>query len=202
MDKRMLKLLINENESGGWSKSTIFMPSKLNYNMRKIHFLPAALLLGMFACNNAGDKAAGTDSTAAAKDTTMQMAQDTTKAAIPALPAVPAGAKVYFSNLKNGQTVTSPVKVEMGVDGMKVDTAGPVVAGSGHFHILVDVGDSIASGQMIVKDSTHLHYGKAQTSAELKLAPGKHTLALEFADGLHRSYGSQMAATVSVMVKK
>jgi hypothetical protein len=109
---------------------------------------------------------------------------------------------VYFKNLKNGQSVTSPFKVEMGVDGMKVDTAGPVVAASGHFHILVDVGDSIASGQMIMKDSTHLHYGKGQTSTELKLAPGKHTLALEFADGLHRSYGSQMAATVSVTVKK
>jgi hypothetical protein len=171
--------------------------------MRKFHFLPAALLLGMIACNNAGEKAANTDTTAAAKDTAMQMAKDSPQtAAIPALPAVPAGAKVYFKNLKNGQTVASPVKVEMGVDGMKVDTAGPVVANSGHFHILVDVGDSIASGQMIVKDSTHLHYGKGQTSAELKLAPGKHTLSLEFADGLHRSYGSQMASTVSVTVKK
>ena len=176
------------------------MPSKLNHIMRKFHFLPAILLIGMVACNNAGDKTAGTDTTAASKDT-MQMAKDTT-AAIPALPAVPAGAKVSFKNLKNGQTVTSPVKVEMGVDGMKVDTAGPVVAGSGHFHILIDAGDSIASGQMIIKDSTHLHYGKAQTSAELKLTPGTHTLTLQFADGLHRSYGSQMAATVSVKVKK
>jgi Domain of unknown function (DUF4399) len=176
------------------------MTSKLNHNMRKFRFLPAALLIGMVACNNAGDKAASTDTTAASKDT-MQMAKDTTQV-VPALPAVPAGAKVYFKNLKNGQTVTSPVKVEMGVDGMKVDTAGPVVAASGHFHILIDVGDSIASGQIIVKDSTHLHYGKGQTSAELKLSSGKHTLALQFADGLHRSYGSQMAAAVSVTVKK
>jgi hypothetical protein len=194
----MVKLLGNE-----LGKSTIFMPSKHNHNMRKFHFLPAVLLIGMVACNNGGDKAANTDTTAAAKDTAMQMAKDSTQvAAIPALPTVPAGARVYFKNLKNGQSVTSPVKVEMGVDGMKVDTAGPVVAGSGHFHILVDAGDSIATGQMIVKDSTHLHYGKAQTSAELKLTPGKHTLALEFADGLHRSYGGQMAATVSVTVKK
>jgi hypothetical protein len=198
----MVKLLMNENESTGWSKSTIFIPSKLNHNMRKFHFLPAALLIGMVACNNAGDKTSGTDTTAAAGKDTMQMAKDTTQTVVPALPAVPAGAKVYFKNLKNGQTVTSPFKVEMGVDGMKVDTAGPVVANSGHFHILVDVGDSIASGQMIVKDSTHLHYGKAQTNTELKLTPGKHTLSLEFADGLHRSYGAQMASTVSVTVKK
>lgn len=171
--------------------------------MRKFHFLAAALLIGMAACNNAGDKAAAnTDTTAAAKDSSMAMAKDSGQAAVPALPAVPVGAKVYFKNLKNGQTVTSPFKVEMAVDGMKVDTAGPVVAGSGHFHILVDAGDSIASGQTIVKDSTHLHYGKGQTSTELTLSPGKHTLALEFADGLHRSYGSQMSSTVSVTVKK
>lgn len=170
--------------------------------MRKFHFLPAVLLFGIVACNNAGDKTASTDTAAAASKDTMQMTKDSTQTAIPALPPVPAGAKVYFKNLKNGQTVTSPFKVEMGVDGMKLDTAGPVVAGSGHFHILVDAGDSIASGQMVPKDSTHLHYGKAQSSTELKLAPGKHTLALEFADGLHRSYGSQMASTVTVTVKK
>ena len=74
--------------------------------MRKFHFLPAALLIGMVACNNASDKAANTDTTATAKDTTtMKMANDTGQAAIPALPAVPAGAKVYFKNLKNGLAV-------------------------------------------------------------------------------------------------
>jgi hypothetical protein len=170
--------------------------------MRKIHFLPAALLIGMVACNNAGDKAASTDTVAAASKDTMAMAHDSTASAVPALPAVPTGAKVYFKNLKNGETVTSPVKVEMGVDGMKLDTAGPILAGVGHHHILVDAGDSIPAGQMIPKDSTHLHFGKAQSSAEVKLQPGKHTLTLQFADGAHRSYGSQMAATVSVTVKK
>ena len=171
--------------------------------MRKFHFLSAALLIGMVACNNAGDKAANTDTAGAAKDTTMQMAKDSgTAAAIPALPAVPAGAKVFFKNLKSGETVTSPVKVEMGVEGMKLDTAGPVIAGVGHHHILVDAGDSVSAGQMIPKDSTHLHFGKAQSSASVPLQPGKHTLTLQFADGLHRSYGSQMASTVTITVKK
>ena len=172
--------------------------------MRKFHLLSAALLMGMFACNNAGEKAANTDTAGAAKDTTMQMASDTghAAAAIPALPAVPPGAKVFFKNLKNGQSVTSPVKVEMGVAGMKLDTAGPVIAGVGHHHILVDAGDSVAAGQMIPKDASHLHFGKAQSSADVPLTPGNHTLTLQFADGLHRSYGSQMASTVTITVKK
>ena len=171
--------------------------------MRKIHFFPAALLIGMVACNNADNKtAAATDSTATTGHDTMQMAHaDSSKSAIPPLPAVPAGAKVYFKNLKNGQTVKSPFKVEMGVDGLKLDTAGAVIAGTGHHHLLIDAGDSIPAGVVVPKDSTHLHFGKAQSSTELTLPAGEHTLTLQFADGAHRSYGGQLAATIKVKVK-
>ncbi|HEV3326599.1 MAG TPA: DUF4399 domain-containing protein [Puia sp.] len=171
--------------------------------MRKIHFLPAALLIGMIACNNAGDKAAATSdsSTTAGHDSSMAMAADSGKAAVAALPAVPAGAKVYFKNLKDGQTVKSPFKVEMGVDGLKLDTAGAIVAGTGHHHLLIDAGDSIPAGQVVPKDATHLHFGKAQSSTDVTLPAGKHVLTLQFADGIHRSYGSQLAATITVTVK-
>jgi hypothetical protein len=84
---------------------------------------------------------------------------------------------------------------------LKLDTAGAIVAGTGHHHLLIDAGDSIPAGQVVPKDSTHLHFGKAQASTEVKLAPGKHVLTLQFADGIHRSYGSQLAATVAVTVK-
>ncbi|MGH2643804.1 MAG: DUF4399 domain-containing protein [Chitinophagaceae bacterium] len=118
-----------------------------------------------------------------------------------ALLAVPTNAKVFFANLKDGQTVTSPVKVEMGVVGMSVDTAGKIKAGSGHHHILIDAGDSITMGTTIPADAHHLHFGKAQTETELTLSPGVHRLTLQFADGLHRSYGSQMASSITVKVK-
>ena len=170
--------------------------------MYKKIFLPL-MALAVAACNNSGENSNATKDTANQKmspDTTNNMPPAT--AAVPELPAVPEGAKVYFKNLKNNETVTSPVKVEMGVDKMKVDTAGPVVAGSGHYHIFVDAEDSLASGTMVPKDSTHLHYGKGQTEASIPLTPGKHKLTLEFADGLHRSYGSRMSATVNVNVKK
>jgi hypothetical protein len=166
--------------------------------MRTFHFLSAAMLIGAVACNNAGDKAASSDSTTKTTTDTMAMAKtDSSQTLLP----VPAGAKVYFKNLKNGETVKSPVKVEMGVDGMTLDTAGALVAGTGHHHLLIDAGDSIATGTVVPKDSTHLHFGKAQSTAEVKLAPGSHVLTLQFADGIHRSYGSQMAATVTVTVK-
>ena len=170
--------------------------------MRKIYFLPAALLVGMVACNNADNKAAGsTDTTAKTTTDTMVMAKPDSSTAAMAMPAIPAGAKVYFKNLKDGETVKSPVKIEMGVEGMALDTAGKIVPGTGHHHLLIDAGDSIAAGQAVPKDSTHLHFGKAQSTAEVPLSPGKHVLTLQFADGIHRSYGSQMATTISVTVK-
>lgn len=169
--------------------------------MYKKIFLPLLSIL-VFSCNNSGDNSASTTDTTEKKADTTQTAPANTMATVPELPSVPDGAKVYFKNLKQNETVTSPVKVQMGVEKMKVDTAGPVVAASGHFHIFVDAEDSLSSGTMVPKDSTHLHYGKGQTEATISLTPGKHKLTLEFADGLHRSYGNKMAATVNVNVKK
>jgi hypothetical protein len=77
-----------------------------------------------------------------------------------------------------------------------------VKANSGHFHIIVDAEDSIPEGEVIAKDSTHIHYGNAQQEATLTLPPGKHKLVLQFADGAHRSYGSKLASTVTINVKK
>jgi hypothetical protein len=116
------------------------------------------------------------------------------------LPAVPDGARVFFVNLKDGETVKSPFKVEMGVEGIGLDTAGAIKEASGHHHILINL-DSLPAGTVIPMDSTHLHYGKAQTSAELNLSPGQYKLTLQYADGIHRSYGSRLATSVNVTVQ-
>ena len=76
------------------------------------------------------------------------------------------------------------------------------MANTGHHHLLIDGDDSIPMGIVIPKDSTHLHFGKAQTETTITLPPGKHKLTLQLGDGLHRSYGSQLTATVTVNVKK
>jgi hypothetical protein len=158
--------------------------------------------LGLMSCGNNENKSASTDTatTAKAADTAMNHMADTAKS-VAELPAVPAGAKVFFKNLKNGETVKSPFTVEMGVKNIKVDSAGNIVGGEGHHHILIDAGDSVAAGQVIPKDAQHLHYGKGQTSATISLPPGKHRLTLQLADGIHRSYGSRLSATIEVMVK-
>lgn len=111
-----------------------------------------------------------------------------------------AEAEVFFKNLKTGDTVSSPVKVEMGVRGMIVQPAGKVVAGTGHHHILINQG-SMSSGAVIPNDETHRHYGKGQTEAELELEPGEYRLTLQFANGVHESYGEALSASVVITVE-
>lgn len=151
----------------------------------------------LIACNSSDDKTAETKE--AGHDA---HATTATSVEMPAMPEVPANARVFFANLKDGQTVTSPVKVEMGIEAMSVDTANGILKpASGHHHILVDM-DSIKTGEVIKKDSVHIHFGNAQTSAEIKLPPGKHSLTLQFADAMHRSYGSKLTSKITVDVKQ
>ena len=104
----------------------------------------------------------------------------------------PAGAKVYFINLKDGDTVKGPVKVVFGLSGMGVAPAGTDKAGTGHHHILIDrpvlgKGEDGADefDANIPADDNHKHFGKGQTETTLELAPGKHTLQLVVGDKDH-----------------
>jgi hypothetical protein len=107
---------------------------------------------------------------------------------------------VWFVEPKDGAAVTSPFKVVFGIKGMAVEPAGEIKADSGHHHLLIDLGP-MASGQAIPVDDAHLHFGKAQTEAEVKLPPGNYRLTMQFANGAHVSYGPAMAASINVIVK-
>jgi hypothetical protein len=105
----------------------------------------------------------------------------------------------YFRNLKDGESLKSPVIVQMGVIGMEVEPAGSINEGKGHHHIIID-GGFIAEGEMVPADETHLHFGKGQVIDTLSLTPGKHTLTLQFANGAHQSYGKNWSKTIEITV--
>ena len=107
--------------------------------------------------------------------------------------------KVFFVEPKDGAEIKGPVKVVMGVEGMKIQPAGEVVEGTGHHHILINQ-DFFPPGQVIPTDDTHRHYGKGQTEDVLTLPPGDYKLTLQFADGLHRSYGKDLSSTINIKV--
>jgi hypothetical protein len=107
---------------------------------------------------------------------------------------------VYFVSPADGATVSSPFKVVFGLKGMEIKPAGAVVAGTGHHHLIINA-DPPAQGNVIPADPTHLHFGKGQTEAEVKLDPGTYRLTMQFADGYHASYGKEMSASIKVTVK-
>ena len=56
--------------------------------------------------------------------------------------------------------------------------------------------------QPIPNDANHLHFGKAQTQAEVKLTPGKHTLQLELGDSGHMPFDPPIVSEkITVNVK-
>jgi hypothetical protein len=96
--------------------------------------------------------------------------------------------------------VPTTFKVKFGVKGMEVAPAGDIVANSGHHHLLINLG-SLPSGESIPFTEQHMHFGKGQTEAEVKLAPGSYTLTAQFANGAHQSYGKAMSHSIKVTVK-
>ncbi|MGF6859283.1 DUF4399 domain-containing protein [Paraburkholderia sp. CI3] len=109
-------------------------------------------------------------------------------------------AGVTFVQPADGATVTSPVHVVFGLDGMKIAPAGTLTDGTGHHHLLID-GKPLPKGEVVPATDKSLHFGKGQTETDLTLPPGDHTLTLQFGDGAHRSYGPEMSKTITVHVK-
>jgi hypothetical protein len=101
----------------------------------------------------------------------------------------PAGAKVYFVNLKSGDTVSSPVHIKFGLTAMGVAPAGlqgDATKETGHHHLLINAelkGDALKNP--IPADDNHRHFGKGQTEVTLALPSGTHTLQLVLADWTH-----------------
>ena len=111
-------------------------------------------------------------------------------ASVMAMAATPApeGAKVSIISPADGATVDKTFTVNFGVEGIQLAPAGDQTPNTGHHHLLIDVDQPIAAGQVIPADANHVHFGKAQTEAEVTLAPGKHTLQLELADKNHMTF--------------
>ena len=111
-------------------------------------------------------------------------------ASVMAMAATPApeGAKVSIISPADGATVDKTFTVKVGVEGIQLAPAGDQTPNTGHHHLLIDVDQPIAAGQGIPAAANHVHFGKAQTEAEVTLAPGKHTLQLELADKNHMTF--------------
>lgn len=107
---------------------------------------------------------------------------------------------VSFVNISNGATLTSPFVLEMAIAGMQVEPKGEPREGYGHHHLLIN-DTFVPAGVVIVADETHIHYGGGQVTDSVYLDPGTYQLTLQFADGMHVSYGKKWSKTIQVNVQ-
>ena len=112
-------------------------------------------------------------------------------------------ATVYFVNLEDGATVSSPVKVMFGLSGMGVAPAGTEKENTGHHHILVNrapLGEGEDGAEeldyALPADENHVHFGGGQTETMLELAPGEHTLQLVLGDMNHIPHNPPITSDV------
>ena len=135
------------------------------------------------------------------KNAAKQQASDKAAEQLGVATPAPAGAKVYFINLKDGDTVSSPVKIQFGLSGAGVAPAGMNKEGTGHHHLLIDNPTVDYTVALPMTDKIK-HFGGGQTETSLDLKPGKHTLQLLFADWKHQPFNpSVQSETITITVK-
>jgi uncharacterized protein DUF4399 len=111
------------------------------------------------------------------------------------------GAKVYFIEPHNGAAVGQEFTVKFGLSGMGVAPVGVDAENTGHHHLLID-GATADMNAPIPADATHVHFGKGQTEATVKLPPGKHTLQLLLGDKNHIPHDKPvMSEKITITVK-
>ena len=93
--------------------------------------------------------------------------------------------RVFFVNLSDGESVTSPVTVQFGIDGMNIVPAGINKPMSGHHHLLINLEKLPDMTMPIPADKNHLHFGKGQTETIIELPKGKHSLQLLLGNYIH-----------------
>ena len=98
--------------------------------------------------------------------------------------------RVFFIEPKNNATVTSPVQMKFGSEGIEIAAVpkGEVTKtrpGIAHYHVGIDEA-CLPAGKAIVKGTpSWVHFGDGSNVFESQLAPGKHKLALQLGDDLH-----------------
>ena len=100
--------------------------------------------------------------------------------------SAPDGAKAYIISPGDGSTVSNPVTIRFGLQGMGVAPAGTEKEKTGHHHLLIDVEpSSIDYDNPLPSDDNHRHFGGGQTEVTLDLPAGTHTLLLLLGDHNH-----------------
>jgi hypothetical protein len=94
----------------------------------------------------------------------------------------------YFTNLSDGDKVTSPFLVRFGLSMRGIVPAGKTAGRAGHHHLLVNQPLPLDFKKPLPFTDQYIHFGKGQMETVLNLKPGTYTLNLLLADQGHIPY--------------
>ena len=112
--------------------------------------------------------------------------------------------RVFFIEPKNNATVSSPLHMKFGSQGIEISPVPPgdlttTRPGVAHYHVGIDQA-CLPPGKTIVKGTpSWVHFGDGKDVFDTQLTPGKHKLALQLGDDLHNTLpGTCQVITVTV----
>jgi hypothetical protein len=168
--------------------------------MRRLAALFAVLALGLAACGNDDDLTDDlTDDVTDAVTDDTDGAEETGDYDVGDQP----DASASFVSPADGDTVTSPITVELAADGVELAPAGIPAVGEGHLHVLADIG-CYDSGEVIPGPTDEdeaegrFHLGDGSDTRQIELEPGTYELCVQLADGVHTAFGDTETITVTV----
>jgi Domain of unknown function (DUF4399) len=112
--------------------------------------------------------------------------------------------RVFFIEPKNNATLSSPVHMKFGSEGIEISPVPPgdlksTRPGVAHYHVGIDQ-DCLPPGKNIVKGTpSWVHFGDGKDVFDSQMTPGKHKLALQLGDDLHDTMpGACQVITINV----
>jgi hypothetical protein len=114
------------------------------------------------------------------------------------------GAAVYVIHPLDGQVLDAdePIELSFGLRGMGVAPAGVVVEKTGHHHLLIDQQKLPDLTMPLPASAQVIHFGGGQTQAEIRLAPGSHTLQLVLGNQYHIPHNPPLISKkITIVVK-
>lgn len=111
------------------------------------------------------------------------------------------GPGVRIISPADGATVSSPVRITFGLNGMGVAPAGTDMENTGHHHLIINAPLPDMSLPIPANDN-YKHFGGGQTEVSLDLEPGTHTLQLLMGNFIHIPHADPMySKQISITVK-
>lgn len=114
----------------------------------------------------------------------------------------PEGAMAYIVSPADGATVSNPVTVVFGLEGMGVAPAGHEQMGTGHHHMLINLDpSSIPMDEPLPATDQIVHFGGGQTQVTKDLPSGTHTIQLLLGDWTHIPHNPPvLSETITITV--